>query len=570
MSIGKTEGCLNSFGKVFAGISCFLGVMMLIVAGSVKENEMYGAGATFLVIGIVLFLICKTSVSKTMNRPTFKNAGVFLSAEQIERLEKAQDIPIVQTPVVLRPGELAIFYCEATKQETKNRVVGRTGGYGGASIRLAKGLSIHTGRTASRPIYGDVHSHFPGKFVMTTHRLVFLNGQKGFDIPYDKISSFQHYLGAIAIQSKSTTHLLLLTRPDLINALFTTIQTTGVAEFAAMMNKCYIQGDRYSLEVKYHCSCGAEVKRNMKFCPGCGDSLEFPEDPNVKIENGKVLLEGANYEDRLKDNSLKIELPDSLQMNEPVTNEPSISASAATSLPEEPVDTVSPVTNNPLVKPKKRIFMIIGAWFFGFYFAIFFIGSFGSNLRGMLGPATATGILTFMFIMLARSPKTEKYIGKLPKPIFVLICILAAIIGGEVITRLTNQTTGNEAKLQNQSNAQTTSVIKQQVESVNINNADCDQYTQNQIKQRTEPTTINNEDTKKEQMPSRKKYWYTFGGKIHNSTCQYYGKTEGVYTDGRIDKSDCQYCGGRSLPQDYDNLREVMQKRSISRNGNSD
>ena len=142
--------------------------------------------------------------------------------------------------------------------------------------------------------------------------------------------------------------------------------------------------------------------------------------------------------------------------------------------------------------------MIIGACFFGFYFAFFFIDSFSSNLRGMLGPATATGILTFMFIMLARSPKTEKYIGKLPKPIFVLICILAAIIGGGVITRLTNQTTGNEAKLQNQSNAQTTSVIKQQVESVNINNADCDQYTQNQIKQRTEPTTINNEDTKKE------------------------------------------------------------------------
>ena len=68
----------------------------------------------------------------------------------------------------------------------------------------------------------------------------------------------------------------------------------------------------------------------------------------------------------------------------------------------------------------------------------------------------------------------------------------------------------------------------------------------------------------------RKKYWYTLGGKIHNSTCKYYGKTEGFYTDGRIDKSDCQYCGGRSLPQDYDNLREVMQKRSINRNGNSD
>ena len=96
----KNEGCLNAFGKVLAGISCFIGIMMFIIASTVNEDGIYGAGTTFLVIGIVLFLICKTSVSKTMNRPAFKNAGVYLTAEQIERLEKGQDFPIVQTPVV--------------------------------------------------------------------------------------------------------------------------------------------------------------------------------------------------------------------------------------------------------------------------------------------------------------------------------------------------------------------------------------------------------------------------------------------------------------------------------------
>ena len=133
------------------------------------------------------------------------------------------------------------------------------------------------------------------------------------------------------------------------------------------------------------------------------------------------------------------------------------------------------------------------------------------------------------------------------QPIFVLICILATIICGAIITGLTNQTTGNESNLQNQSNLQTPSVIKQRVES----------------------TSINNENTKKKQIPTQKKYWYTLGGKIHNSTCQYYGKTEGFYTDGQINKSNCQYCGGRSLPQDYDNLRQTMQKRSINRNSDS-
>ena len=85
--------------------------------------------------------------------------------------------------------------------------------------------------------------------------------------------------------------------------------------------------------------------------------------------------------------------------------------------------------------------MIIGACFFGFYSTIFFIGALGSNSTGILGPATATGILTFIFIMLARSPKTERHIGKLSKPVFVLLCIIATIICGCIITRLTNQNT---------------------------------------------------------------------------------------------------------------------------------
>jgi endonuclease G len=115
--------------------------------------------------------------------------------------------------------------------------------------------------------------------------------------------------------------------------------------------------------------------------------------------------------------------------------------------------------------------MIIGACFFGFYSAIFFIGSFGPNLTGMLGPATATGILAFMFIMLARSPKTETHIGKISKPAFVILCLIAMLLSGIIITRLTNQTPSqsqNQSPLVNEQsdNTQSNSSVQDNAKSI--------------------------------------------------------------------------------------------------------
>ena len=84
-------------------------------------------------------------------------------------------------------------------------------------------------------------------------------------------------------------------------------------QFSIDVASCNMSAENYTIEIVHHCSrCETEIKKGMNFCPGCGDSLEFLEDPKVKIKNGKVFLEGENYEKRIKEKNLKIDLPTSL------------------------------------------------------------------------------------------------------------------------------------------------------------------------------------------------------------------------------------------------------------------
>ena len=84
-------------------------------------------------------------------------------------------------------------------------------------------------------------------------------------------------------------------------------------QFSIDVASCNMSAENYTIEIVHHCSrCETEIKKGMNFCPGCGDSLEFLEDPKVKIKDGKVFLEGENYEKRIKEKNLRIDLPTSL------------------------------------------------------------------------------------------------------------------------------------------------------------------------------------------------------------------------------------------------------------------
>jgi len=167
-------------------------------------------GLLCLFLGIALFrgAFMNSELSK-------KRKGVYLSQEQFEKLENRIELPIVDTPLFLKNGEVAVYYCQASLIITKNRVIGRTGSYGGGTVRIAKGLSVHTGSSSSRSIYGDVSTSYSGEFIITNQRIVFVNSQKGFELAHDNITAATYDKYGFVFQAKNKSYVLSMKRTDI-------------------------------------------------------------------------------------------------------------------------------------------------------------------------------------------------------------------------------------------------------------------------------------------------------------------------------------------------------------------
>ena len=110
-----------------------IGVSANATPDTYNPNNMY-PGITFGAIGLVLLLSSindpktKTELAerKEAKREQERQRlraiaykGVYLSEEQIQKLESKIELPIVQTPVFLSAGEVAVYHSAAKLQETK-------------------------------------------------------------------------------------------------------------------------------------------------------------------------------------------------------------------------------------------------------------------------------------------------------------------------------------------------------------------------------------------------------------------------------------------------------------------
>lgn len=211
------------FGIIFISFGALFILSAVLGMNYNYESYLWGLLVGGIVIGGfgVLFF---TGVMRKAEQ-TKRIKGVYLTKDQIERLEQKIELPILDTPVFLNYGEVAVYHSQATRQETKNRVVGRTGSYGGGTVRIAKGLSIHTGGSSSRPIYGDVSMQYPGEFIITNERVIFLSSQKGFELKHQNITAATAYKDGFAFQSKNTSYVLLVPRADLATLAFDGVRT---------------------------------------------------------------------------------------------------------------------------------------------------------------------------------------------------------------------------------------------------------------------------------------------------------------------------------------------------------
>lgn len=213
--------------RIFGAIFAFFGASFVLSA-VLGMNYNYESGLLGLLVGgIVIGVFGVLFLTGAMRKAeqTKQIKGVYLTKEQIEKLEQKVELPIIDTPVFLNYGEVAVYHSQATRQETKNRVIGRTGSYGGDTVRIAKWLSIHTGGSSSRPIYGDVSMQYPGEFIITNERVIFLSSQKGFELKHQNIIAATAYKDGFAFQSKNTGYVLLVPRADLATLAFDGVRT---------------------------------------------------------------------------------------------------------------------------------------------------------------------------------------------------------------------------------------------------------------------------------------------------------------------------------------------------------
>lgn len=186
-------------------------VAALAVIGSLSEGSTEAIPGALILILIAAGIVI-SAVKKIQNppaAPSLSIQGVHVSQEAIDAFNTYGTIPNVDnTPIILADGEQAVHACRAERIETKNRRLGTTGGGAGASIRIAKGVSVRTGGTGSQSIYGDVEMVHAGEFVATTRRIVFVANSRAFEESLSDISAISVDGGSLVVMTRKDSYTL--------------------------------------------------------------------------------------------------------------------------------------------------------------------------------------------------------------------------------------------------------------------------------------------------------------------------------------------------------------------------
>lgn len=88
-----------------------------------------------------------------------------------------------------QPNEVLIYAAPAYTFKDKEQVVGYTSKFAGASVRVAKGVTVRTGSSGGRPVKSDVRKFNEGDLLITNQRVLFVGKDDSFDFKAEKIST---------------------------------------------------------------------------------------------------------------------------------------------------------------------------------------------------------------------------------------------------------------------------------------------------------------------------------------------------------------------------------------------
>ena len=198
--------------KIFGGVLLVPAGFVALVALTLEEE--YKAGIEWPLVGLfcALSFLCFWRGAKADARKKEQLEKVTdvacMEDSELQQIEAGVLPSLAWVPVILGEGEVGHFCSPARRYITKRKAIGRTGGGGGISVRVAKGISLRSGGGASKTIYDDVTDSFDGLIILTNRRIVFIAKQNGFDCKLSSISAIVPEGNRILIQVRSNAYRL--------------------------------------------------------------------------------------------------------------------------------------------------------------------------------------------------------------------------------------------------------------------------------------------------------------------------------------------------------------------------
>jgi hypothetical protein len=124
---------------------------------------------------------------------------------------------IVQSPnISLKKGEVCFYQGSAQAAKKKTVTTGYKGGSAGVSVRVAKGISVHTGTGKKEAVKETVVEKYPGTLYITNQRVILLAEKYGFNATIPTIIQFERFKDGYCIHQTSKSNLFLTADVDKI------------------------------------------------------------------------------------------------------------------------------------------------------------------------------------------------------------------------------------------------------------------------------------------------------------------------------------------------------------------
>jgi hypothetical protein len=207
--VSKSSKALHTMGIIII----FIGIIMILIGLTDRENlgPVISGGIAFLLLGLFSTRLGKSSIKSEKKAIEQQKAQIERQqiidnkVNELNKLEELRPQDILSTLTItnpnlhLNPGEICLCTGPAYGAKHKTVTVGSQSAGAGASVHVAKGLTIHQGGGSRQYIRKNILDTCPGTFYGTTQRMILTSEKYGFALDITKMISID-VLAADAFQ----------------------------------------------------------------------------------------------------------------------------------------------------------------------------------------------------------------------------------------------------------------------------------------------------------------------------------------------------------------------------------